>query len=127
MGSHRYSKFNSIKEDVIENYLVDRIKSIGGRCIKFDPRNSRGLHDRICFIPGGLLLLVEVKRPGAKPRKNQVAQIAAFRKMGFQSTWVDTKIKVDKLVAWIRDYQKKYKVRPLDKVCERSDCPMRRT
>lgn len=124
--ARRYNKYSGVKEVEIENYLVAQIKKLGGRCIKFDPRNSRGLHDRICFIPGGLLLLVEVKRPGAKPRINQIRQIAAFKKLGFQSTWCDTKAKVDSIILWIKKHRMQYKMRSVNQLCDRQDCPMRR-
>ncbi|MGD1831016.1 MAG: VRR-NUC domain-containing protein [Spirochaetaceae bacterium] len=123
----RYSKYTSVKESDIENYLVKKIAALGGKAIKFNPHNNRGLPDRICFVPGGVLILVELKRPGAKPRKNQLRQLEWFRKLGFQATWVDTKVKVDELIKWIIQYRNKHKMVVVrDHLCKRQDCPMRR-
>jgi len=124
----RYNKYSDIKEVEIENYLVKRIKMMGGEAIKFNPHNNRGLPDRICFIPGGLVVLVELKRPGQRPRKNQERQLQFFRKLGFQATWADSYKRVDKLIDWIKDYMKNHRMGfHVEHVCFRRDCVLRRT
>lgn len=56
--------------------------------------------DRLILIPGGYQLFVELKRPGGKPRPDQVAMIEKFRDYGQLVHVIDTKEKVDRLLAW---------------------------
>ena len=123
----RYNKYTAVKEDEIEEYLVRQIEKLGGRAIKFNPHNNRGLPDRICFLPGGFLLLVEVKRPGLRPRKNQERQLQTFRKMGFQATWADTRKRVDALITWLKDHMKTHRQGfHVEHICYRQECVLRR-
>jgi hypothetical protein len=120
-------KYVPVRESDIEDYLVREIKKIGGRAIKFNPHNNRGLPDRICFIPGGLVLLVEVKRPGQTPRSNQIVQLERFKRLGVQATWCDTQSRVDSIIRWIKDFKQKYKmVCDVTHLCYRQECPLRR-
>lgn len=123
----RYNKYSDIKEDEIENYLVTQVEKMGGQSIKFNPHNNRGLPDRINFFKGGFVLLVEVKRPGLRPRKNQERQLQIFRKMGFQATWADTKKRVDELIAWVKQHQKNHRQGfHVEHICYRVECILRR-
>lgn len=123
----RYSKYSDVKESEIEDYLVKRIEQLGGVAIKFNPHNNRGLPDRICFLPGGFLLLVELKRPGQRPRKNQERKLSFFRKLGFQATWADTFKRVDAIIEWIQKYRKEHRMGfHVEHVCYRRDCVLRR-
>jgi hypothetical protein len=123
----RYNKHTVVKESVIENYLVKEVEKLGGIAIKFNPHNNRGLPDRICFFPGGFLLLVEVKRPGERPRKNQERQLRFFRKLGFQATFADTKGRVDQVLKWVLEYMSKHRMGfHVEHVCYRKDCIIRR-
>jgi hypothetical protein len=123
----RYNKFLAVKEADIEDYFVKAVDKIGGRAIKGNPRNQRGEADRFCFIPPGLAIIVELKRPGQQPRRNQASKLGWFRKNGFQATYLDTKAKVDAFITWVRNYQKVYRVRHINQVCVRVECPIRRT
>ncbi len=123
----RYNKYSDIKEDEIEDYLVAEVAKMGGEAIKMNPHNNRGLPDRQCFFPGGFLLLVEVKRPGLRPRKNQERKLERFRKMGFQATWADTKKRVDEILAWVKKYKTNHVMGfHVEHVCYRRECVLRR-
>ena len=123
----RYNKYTVVPESAIENYLVAQVHKQGGLAIKFNPHNNRGLPDRICFFPGGLILLVELKRPGLRPRKNQERQLQRFRALGFQATWADTKERVDAIMTWVKDYQQNHLMGfHVEHVCYRKDCILRR-
>lgn len=122
----RYNKFTDTKEEVIEDYLVKEVDKIGGRAIKGNPRNQRGEADRFCFIPPGLVVVVEVKRPGQVPRGNQGLKLRWFRKNGFQATYLDTKAKVDAFIAWVKTYIATHRLVHKDGRCVRVECPLRR-
>lgn len=122
----RYNKFSAIKEEVIEDYLVKEVDKIRGRAIKGNPRNQRGEADRFCFIPPGLIVVVETKRPGETPRRNQGRKLEWFRKNGFQATYLDTKAKVDAFITWVKRYRKLYRITHQDRRCLRVECPLRR-
>lgn len=122
----RYNKYHDRPESDYEDYLVDQVEKLNGRAVKGKARNQRGEADRFCFFPGALVVIVEVKRPGQKPRRNQELKLQWFRKRGFQATYIDTFEKVDAFIEWVKNYQKKYKVRHVDQLCYRQDCPMRR-
>lgn len=55
----------------IEKALVKRVESLGGLCEKFTSPNRRGVPDRIVTLPGGRIIFVELKAPGARPTKLQ--------------------------------------------------------
>lgn len=51
-------------EREVEDRLIELVEDgWGGIAWKFIVRNVRGIPDRVCFLPGGVLLLVELKRP----------------------------------------------------------------
>lgn len=48
----------------IEKMFVKIVKHMGGMALKWTSPQNRGVPDRIAFFPGGLVCLVELKRPG---------------------------------------------------------------
>ena len=61
-----------ILERDVEKKLVARVKALGGMCEKFTSPNKRSVPDRIVTLPGGRIIFVECKRPGAKPTELQL-------------------------------------------------------
>ena len=57
--------------------------------VKGNLRGRRGWPDKFYFFPGALLLLVEYKRPGEEPRKDQIKVHEKLRRRGFQVCVVD--------------------------------------
>jgi len=53
----------NMKEILIENMLVRRVKEAGGICIKVQTIGRRGFFDRLVLLPGGRIVWCEVKRP----------------------------------------------------------------
>lgn len=87
----------SVKECVIERYLVDQVeRKLKGEARKWTTRTHDP--DRILLLPGGKTVFVEVKRPGAKPRDGQLREIARLNKMGFPAYWVSTREEVNSLI-----------------------------
>ncbi len=56
-------KQKSIKESVVEAYLVKKTKARGGRAVKLAQITGRGFPDRTVILPGGVVLYIETKRP----------------------------------------------------------------
>jgi len=63
-----------LREDIlehdIEEYLVRRVKAVGGWPLKFVSPGTRGVPDRLLIFPGKVIF-VEVKRPGKDNQKLQ--------------------------------------------------------
>lgn len=48
------------KENVVEGYLVERLRKLGGLCFKFVSPGNAGVPDRICIL-NGVTFFVECK------------------------------------------------------------------
>lgn len=83
-------------EKHIEAYLRRRVEALGGECLKFTAQ--RGVPDRIVFMPGGQITLVELKTAGRKPGDAQLAWQRRFIEMGFNCVVVDSQFQVDSLI-----------------------------
>ena len=86
-----------LSERDIERYLIREVERRGGLCWKFIS-SVGGVPDRLVIMPGGVLAFLEVKRPGNVPRILQVKRITQLNRMGFYSTWVDSKEKVNEVL-----------------------------
>lgn len=85
-------------ESKIESYLKQQIKRLGGLCYKWKS-TVNGVPDQI-IIYNGQTHLVEVKRPGEKPRPSQVSIHRQIREQGVPVYTVDTNESID---AFIQD------------------------
>jgi hypothetical protein len=52
-----------MREDSIENHLKAVVKAAAGKCIKMHPVGCVGIPDRLVLLPGGIMVLIELKRP----------------------------------------------------------------
>lgn len=77
-------------ERMLERKLVARVVSLGGIAYKFASPGRRGVPDRLCLLPGGRVVFVEVKAPGRKPTALQAAEQARLAAMGFEVRVVDS-------------------------------------
>jgi hypothetical protein len=83
------------QESTIEGYLVKRVKALGGIALKGDIPGHRWL-DRICILPEGVTLWIEVKRPkGGVVRPLQEETIRMLLEMQHFAFLVKTKEEVD--------------------------------
>lgn len=82
---------------VLESYIVERVckhaKEAGWMPRKMVYQNRIGCPDQFFFGPGGRLIIVEFKRPGAKPEPHQEREIARLRKLGFEVHVIDDVVK----------------------------------
>lgn len=92
-----------MRETNVENYLKDEVAKIGGRCKKFVSPGSRGEPDQIVLMPGGRIWFVELKAPGKEARPQQVKRHKELMALGLEVLVLDTKEKVARFVASIRE------------------------
>ena len=85
-------------EKATENYLRVKVQRASGMCFKFVSPGMRGVPDRICLFPGGILIFVEVKSEGEPLEPHQTRMHLYMKRRGALVYTVDTKAGVDKLV-----------------------------
>ncbi len=79
----------AILEKEIERKLKDMIERHGGLCLKWTCPGWLGVPDRICLLPGGTVIFVELKRPeGGKRSAMQKWWARTLSKLGFLHLWV---------------------------------------
>jgi hypothetical protein len=74
----------------VEKALVAKIKKLGGECEKFTSPAKRSVPDRLVTLPGGRIVFVECKRPGAKPTLKQLKDHERRRALGCTVYVIDT-------------------------------------
>ena len=94
------------RERDIERKLKAKVEKKGGVCWKFISSVS-GVPDRLCLFPFGELVLIELKRHGAKPRPLQIRQIKKIRKLGFRVEVIDSEQGIQELISSIGAENKK--------------------
>ena len=67
-------------EKYLERKLAERVKAIGGMCVKIHNPYYRGLPDRLVILPDGGIVWVELKTLGKKPTKLQQLAHEELRK-----------------------------------------------
>jgi len=95
------TRHKETSEKVIERYLVRRVKDLGGVCLKYYSPVSSGYPDRVCLMPGGGILWVELKSTGRKPTKLQRLRHEQMSRLGFPVSVVDSKQGVDLLLEYM--------------------------
>ena len=85
-------------EKAVERKLVEMCKENGALCIKLLTYQFTGLPDRMCLFPGGIIIFVELKTTGEKPRKIQLSIHKKLRELGFRVEVIDTIEDVENLV-----------------------------
>lgn len=75
----------AVLEKEIERKLKTMIERHGGLCLKWVCPGWLGVPDRICLLPGGRVIFVELKRPDGKGRLGAVQRWWAQKlsKLGF--------------------------------------------
>ena len=85
-------------EKKVEKYLVVRVESLGGLCVKFPPLFFAGFPDRIVLLPGGRIVFVELKDEGKKPTPLQIRVHTKLRALGFRVEVLDSKESIDEFI-----------------------------
>lgn len=102
-----------MRESDIEEYLVKRVKELGGEVRKVKWIGRRGAPDRLVMLPFTekenrkpgepyalpQTLWVELKAPGEKAKPHQAREHERMRRMGQQVEVVDSIERVDEVLA----------------------------
>ena len=86
-----------IRENLIERYLVKRVRELGGMAVKQIWQGRRGAPDRLVILPGGRMVFVECKAPGQKAKDHQLREHERLRKLGVMVVVVDSKDAIDEV------------------------------
>lgn len=70
------------RESTVESSLTAACRMRGWMCLKWSPDGVLGVPDRIILAPSGRMFLVEVKRPGGRPRASQTAFASRLARLG---------------------------------------------
>lgn len=89
-------------EKNIEDYLNQQVKKVGGLSRKYTSPGRRGVPDRIVIL-NGHVYFIELKRPGEKPRPDQLAEHRAMKKNGVVVFVLDSKKAVDEWMTRFRE------------------------
>lgn len=76
-------------EKTLEKYLCQKVKSLGGMCIKLT--GEVGIPDRLVILPTGKKVFVELKREGEKPRAIQDFMLKKLMNLGCDVLVIDSK------------------------------------
>lgn len=87
-----------LTEKQVEARLRVRVKQVGGQALKFVSPGHNGVPDRLVFMPGGRIYLVELKAPGKKLSPLQLKWKARFEKLGLKYYVIDSYEGVEKFI-----------------------------
>lgn len=87
-----------MREKLIEDYLRDEVKSIGGRAFKFVSPGNNGVPDRLVCLPGGKIAFIELKAPGKKSTPLQEVQQKRLKDLGFYVLVISSMAGVDDFI-----------------------------
>ena len=85
-------------EKILERKLVEKIKKLGGHAYKFVSPNQRGVPDRLCVLPHGITVFVELKTTGKKPTKLQELCMNELKALGQECVVIDSSVSLSLLL-----------------------------
>lgn len=88
----------AVSEKPLERYLTERVKELGGVALKYSNPGAVGYPDRVCLLPGGMTLWVELKSRGEELRKIQRIRIMQMRQLGHQVGVCKSREEIDRLL-----------------------------
>lgn len=91
-------KHAEVSEKMIEQYLTDFVKQLGGICLKYSNPGMVGYPDRICLLPGGVTVWVELKSKGEALKAVQKVRICQMEKIGHTVYVCDSKEAIDQVL-----------------------------
>ncbi len=89
-------------EKVLEKKLVEEIKKLGGKALKFSSMTDTSYPDRLVMLPGEIVGWVELKSTGKKQTKLQKLRSDELHEMGFDVFVVDSFEYLERVVNYFR-------------------------
>lgn len=86
-------------EKLLETKLKNGVEALGGVYLKLLPNFMSGIPDRLCLIPEGRVVFVELKTTKKRPKKIQLWVHAKLRKIGFRVEVIDTSEQIKNLIS----------------------------
>jgi hypothetical protein len=92
-------------EKEIERKLRKMIERHGGLCLKWVCPGWLGVPDRICLLPGGHVVFVELKRPDGKGKLGAMQKWWArmLSKLGFPHLWISCEEDIHAMELMVRE------------------------
>jgi len=87
-----------MRERDIEQYLVKRVKAMGGEIRKTKWIGHAGAPDRLVMLPGRRAVWVELKAPGKVPTPRQIREHNRMRRLGELVEVIDSLAGVEALL-----------------------------
>ena len=88
---------NRASEKWLERELVRRTEQVGGVAYKLHSQQMTGFPDRLCLLPEGRTVLVELKSKGRTPSARQRLVIMKLRAIGHDVRVIDSEEGLDAL------------------------------
>lgn len=96
----------NLSEKDLERKLVKKVEEIKGIAYKFSSPNRRHVPDRLCVFPGGHVIFIEIKKPGAKPSPAQSREMIRIHTLGFLVTFINCEEDIDYVIDYIKGPKK---------------------
>ncbi|MCJ0932565.1 VRR-NUC domain-containing protein [Virgibacillus halodenitrificans] len=87
-----------MRERQLEKRLKDKIEQFGGLCFKWVSPGKRGVPDRICILPKGRTIFVEMKAPNGRLSPLQKKRIQELESLKHEVRVLYSKQKVDEFI-----------------------------
>jgi len=99
------NKDKRVRENVLEKRLVREIELRGGKCWKFVSPGMSGVPDRICILPNGRTVFVEMKAPGKPMQPLQIKRAEELRSLGHKVYCLDSDSAIRVFLREVFDYE----------------------
>lgn len=86
------------REREVERHLVQEMAKLGIECIKWVPDQLPGMPDRLCLLPGGMVLWIELKTKGGRLSEIQKYRHQWLRSQGHEVKVIWSSEQVDELI-----------------------------
>ena len=87
-----------VSEKAIERYLVCSVRALGGVCLKYANACEVGYPDRVCLLPCGVVLWVELKGKDGRLAPVQKIRITKLLKLGHQVHVCSRRREIDEML-----------------------------
>jgi len=92
-----------VKENAVEQELVQRVRAAGGVAEKTTVIGQRGFFDRVVVLPGGRVFFIECKRPrGGVLSPHQIERVRRYRSLGAAVAIIRSSGDIDQLLSCSR-------------------------